>query len=61
MTVKVGLVETVTLPALFRRVRPDECTWTIEGGASGAQVGPLYSCWMYSCSIQILTHLTHSD
>ena len=33
MTVKVGLVETVSLPALYRKVRPDECTWTIEGGS----------------------------
>ena len=33
MTVKVGLTETVCLPALYRKVRPDECTWTIEGGS----------------------------
>ena len=33
MTVKVGLMETVCLPALYRKVRPDECTWTIEGGS----------------------------
>lgn len=32
VTVKVGLAEAVSLPALYRSVRPDECTWTIEGG-----------------------------
>mmetsp|Transcript_20123 Transcript_20123/g.50151 ORF Transcript_20123/g.50151 Transcript_20123/m.50151 type:complete len:378 (-) Transcript_20123:37-1170(-) len=34
MRVTVGLAETLALPALFRRVRPDECTWTIEGGTN---------------------------
>ena len=33
LIVKVGLMETVSLPALYRKVRTDECTWTFEGGA----------------------------
>ena len=32
LSVTVGLMETVSVPSLFRKVRPDESTWTIEGG-----------------------------
>lgn len=31
MAVKVGGADTLSLDALYRKVRPDECTWTMEG------------------------------